>query len=133
MLPNRFVVGAEADATFPSTQNFNRISIGGIALISSPFGQETYSETMLSSGTLRGRVGYAPNFAGPSWLIYATGGFAWSYDRLTLTNAATGTTDMPFLWRLGWTAGAGVEVPVASWKVPMRPRLRNPVTAILPG
>ena len=72
-------------------------------------GVESYSETVLSSGTVRGRIGYAPG----NWLLYATGGFAWTYDQLTLTQLATGTTDMPFLWRLGWAAGAGVEVPVA--------------------
>jgi high affinity Mn2+ porin len=64
---------------------------------------------VLSSGTVRGRIGYAPGH----WLFYATGGFAWSYDRLSLTNATTGVTDSPFLWRLGWTAGAGVETPIA--------------------
>jgi high affinity Mn2+ porin len=58
---------------------------------------------------VRARVGYAPG----NWLVYATGGFAWAYDQLTLTQLATGTTDAPFLWRLGWAAGAGVEVPVA--------------------
>ena len=109
MLVNRFVIGAEADASFPSFQNPEGISIGGISTFSSPVGLESYSETVLSSGTLRGRIGYAPG----NWLLYATGGFAWTYDRLTLTQLATGTTDMPFLWRLGWAAGAGVEVPVA--------------------
>ena len=59
--------------------------------------------------TLRGRFGYAPG----DWLFYATGGFAWTYNRLTLTNFESGATDMPFLWRLGWTAGLGVEAPVA--------------------
>jgi len=57
---------------------------------------------------VRGRIGYAPG----SWLFYATGGFAWTYDQLTLTQLASGTTDMPFLWRLGWAAGAGVDVPI---------------------
>ena len=109
MLPNRFVIGAEADASFPSIQNPDGISIGGISTSSSPVGPESYSETVLSSGTLRGRIGYAPD----NWLLYATGGFAWTYDQLTLTQLATGTTDMPFLWRFGWAAGAGVEVPVA--------------------
>ncbi len=109
MLPNRFVIGAEADASFPSIQNPDGISIGGISTFSSPVGPESYSETVLSSGTVRGRIGYAPG----NWLLYATGGFAWTYDQLTLTQLATGTTDMPFLWRLGWAAGAGVEVPVA--------------------
>jgi high affinity Mn2+ porin len=109
MLPNRFVIGAEADASFPSIQNPEGISIGRTSTFSSPVGQESYSETVLSSGTVRGRIGYAPG----NWLLYATGGFAWTYDQLTLTQLATGATDMPFLWRLGWTAGAGVEVPVA--------------------
>jgi high affinity Mn2+ porin len=70
MLPDRFVVGVEADASFPSFQNLARISIGGSSTFSSPFGPETYLETVLSSGTLRGRIGYAPG----RWLFYATGG-----------------------------------------------------------
>jgi high affinity Mn2+ porin len=65
---------------------------------------------VLSSGTLRGRIGYAPG----RWLFYATGGFAWSYDRLTLTNLTTSVSDMPFLWRLGWAAGVGIEAPVGA-------------------
>jgi high affinity Mn2+ porin len=109
MLPNRVVIGAEIDASFPSFQNLAGISIGGISNFTSPtLGAVSYSETVLSSGTVRGRIGYAPG----SWLFYATGGFAWTYDQLTLTQLASGTTDMPFLWRLGWATGAGVEVPI---------------------
>ncbi len=110
MLPNRIVVGAEADVTFPGFPNSAGISIGGISNLTSPtFGAETFSETVLTSGTVRGRIGYAPG----SWLFYATGGFAWTYDRLTLTQLATGASEQPFLWRLGFAAGAGVEAPVA--------------------
>ena len=110
MLPNRIVVGAEADVTFPGFPNSAGISIGGISNLMSPtFGAETFSETVLTSGSVRGRIGYAPG----SWLIYATGGFAWTYDRLTLTQLATGVSEQPFLWRLGIAAGAGVEAPVA--------------------
>jgi high affinity Mn2+ porin len=114
MLPNRFVVGAEVDASFPSHQNAAGISVGGTSTLVSPIGPESYSETALAFGTVRGRVGYAPsNFLGTShWLLYATGGLAWTYDQLTLTQLANGTTDMPFLWRFGWAAGAGVEVPI---------------------
>jgi len=109
MLPNRVVIGAEIDASFPAAQNLAGISIGGISNFTSPtLGPVSYSETVLSSGTMRGRIGYAPG----SWLFYATGGFAWSYDQLSLTQPASGTTDMPFLWRLGWAAGVGVEVPI---------------------
>ncbi|HEY2530596.1 MAG TPA: carbohydrate porin [Xanthobacteraceae bacterium] len=110
MLPNRFVIGVEGDVSFPSFPNLSGISIGGTSTFSTPAnGTETYSETALAFGTLRGRIGYAPG----NWLFYATGGFAWTYDRLTLANLVTGTTDMPFLWRLGWAAGAGVEAPIA--------------------
>ena len=110
MLPNRIVVGAEADVTFPGFPSSAGISIGGISNLTSPtLGAETFSETVLTSGTVRGRIGYAPG----SWLFYATGGFAWTYNRQSLTQLANGTTESPFLWRLGWAAGAGVEVPVA--------------------
>jgi high affinity Mn2+ porin len=110
MLPNRIVVGAEANVTFPGFPNNAGISIGGTSNLTSPtLGVETFSETVLASGTVRGRIGYAPG----SWLFYATGGFAWAYDQLTLTQSAAGASGSPFLWRLGWAAGAGVEVPVA--------------------
>ena len=111
MLPNRILVGFEADATFPAFRHPDGLSIGGSTTFFSPAAGalETYSETMLASGTVRGRIGYAPG----NWLFYATGGFAWTYDQLALTQLATGNTDMPFLWRFGWAAGAGVEAPIA--------------------
>ena len=95
---------------FPASPISAGISIGGISNLTSPtLGAETFSETALTSGTVRGRIGYAPG----NWLFYATGGFAWTYNRLSLTQLATGATETPFLWRLGCAAGAGVEVPVA--------------------
>jgi high affinity Mn2+ porin len=110
MLPNRVLVGAEVDASFPSFPSLAGLSIGGTSNFASPtLGALSYSETVLSSGTVRGRIGYAPGH----WLFYATGGFAWTYNRQTLTQIASGTSESPFLWRLGWAAGAGIEVPVA--------------------
>ena len=109
VLPNRILLGAEVDASFPSFQTLSDISIGGISNFTSPtLGAVSYSETVLSSGTVRGRIGYAPG----SWLFYATGGFAWTYNQQSLTQLSTGNSVSPFLWRLGWTAGAGVEVPI---------------------
>ena len=109
VLPNRILLGAEVDASFPSFQTLSGISIGGISNFTSPtLGAVSYSETVLSSGTVRGRIGYAPG----SWLFYATGGFAWTYNQQSLTQLSTGNSLSPFLWRLGWTAGAGVEVPI---------------------
>jgi len=112
MLSNRVVVGAVADFSAPSFQNLNGLSIGGASTFVSPtLGQESFSETVLDMGTVRGRIGYAPG----DWLLYATGGFAWTYDQLTVTQA-NGAIDMPFLWRFGWAAGTGVELQLArSW------------------
>jgi high affinity Mn2+ porin len=110
MFPNRVVLGAETDLSVPSFPNLNGISIGGASTFTTPaLGPETYSETVVHAGTLRGRVGYAPG----AWLFYATAGFAWTYDNLTLTQLANGTTESAFRWRLGWAAGAGAEAPVA--------------------
>jgi high affinity Mn2+ porin len=109
-LPSHLVAGYVIDASFPSFPSLAGLSIGGTSVFNSPLlGTETYSETMLSFGTARGRLGYAPG----NWLVYGTGGFAWAYDRVTLTQLANGPTDTPFLWRFGWAAGAGFEVPVA--------------------
>jgi high affinity Mn2+ porin len=113
MLSNRVVIGVEADASFPPFPDANGLSITGSSNFNSPvIGPATLSETALSFGTVRGRIGYAPG----SWLFYATGGFAWTYNQQTLTQNASGGSEAPFLWRFGWAAGAGVEVPIApSW------------------
>src|ERR1700730_6827690 len=69
MLPNRLVIGVMVDGSVPSFRNKDGISIGGMSLFTSPsLGAQTYGETMLTFGTVRGRVGYAPG----NWLFYAT-------------------------------------------------------------
>jgi high affinity Mn2+ porin len=110
MLPNRVVVGVEADASFPPFPNNDGTGIGGTSLLTSPtFGAESYTDSVLWFGTARARIGYAPG----SWLFYATGGIAWARDRLTVTQLSSGTSDPVLLWRFGWAAGGGIEVPVA--------------------
>jgi high affinity Mn2+ porin len=113
MLHNRIVLGVEADATFPTFQDLSGLSTGGIANFTSPtLGAATYSETMLSSGTVRAHIGYAPG----NWLFYAAGGFAWTFDSQDLTQLGPGIDESRLLWLFGWAAGAGVEVPIApSW------------------
>ncbi|MBV8835439.1 MAG: porin family protein, partial [Alphaproteobacteria bacterium] len=109
MLANRWLIGIEADATVPAWPNLTGYSIGNIATFVSPtVGPSSYMDTILHYGSVRGRVGYAPG----NWLLYATGGFAWSYNQITYTQLTSGTSDAPFLWRLGWTAGLGIEAPV---------------------
>lgn len=68
--------------------------------------------TIRATGTVRGRVGYAFN----SVLLYGTGGYAWSDNRLSATAGAASISDSQF--HSGWAAGAGVEVMFApKWSV----------------
>ena len=77
-LPSGVVLGVEADVSFPNT-------IMGTQTFSSPsLGQATYEEQVEYSGTVRGRLGYALG----DWLLYATGGYAWTDDQLTRTQVA---------------------------------------------
>ncbi len=107
MLPNRWVIGAEADVSGASFQDVNGNSIGGTVTIPA-LGRDQYSDNVLVSGTVRGRAGYALG----SWFVYATGGLAWSYEQLGL--ASTG--ELRNMSRLGWAAGGGVEAPlIPNW------------------
>jgi high affinity Mn2+ porin len=110
LLPARIVLGIEADASFPNT-------IAGTAtLAAAPIGVASYADEVEFSGTVRGRLGYAP---GP-WLFYATGGFAFSYDQFTRTQPAgmpAGGTALPgaaetlfMVPRVGGAAGLGAEL-----------------------
>jgi len=116
MFPSRLLIGIEADASFPS-------KVQGIQTISSPLiGIATYEEMVQWSSTVRGRIGYAPGH----WLIYATGGLAWTADQFTRTqiNAATdrsssapapGSVEPKFIvGRRGWAAGGGIELALRS-------------------
>jgi high affinity Mn2+ porin len=112
MLPSHLVFGIEGDVSFPN-------SIKVTQQISSPsIGQASYGEMVEYFGTLRGRIGYSFH----NWLIYGTGGFAWTYDQFTRAQiactplggtAVEGTTESSPHWRTGGTVGAGVEVPFA--------------------
>ena len=70
MAASRWLVGVVADASFPSF-------LGGTTTLSSPLiGTANYLDRVEFSGSLRGRVGYAPNLGAGNWLFYATGGLA---------------------------------------------------------
>jgi high affinity Mn2+ porin len=108
VLPSRLLLGVETDASFPN-------SITGTSIAASNAGSASYGDSVLGSGTLRGRIGYVFD---NQWLAYGTGGFAWSYDELKRTQLGggtlpPGTDESAFLRRSGWAAGAGVEIPVA--------------------
>jgi high affinity Mn2+ porin len=112
MPPSGLMFGIEADVTFPSTLQ------GGRDLTSAFVGVANYNDTIEMFGTVRGRIGYDVDH----WLYYVTGGLAWTYDQFTRTQltespsaggTSAGTVEAPFLGRIGWVAGAGVEVPIA--------------------
>lgn len=114
MLRSRLLVGLEADVSFPST------IAGTQTLSSTSIGEASYAEAVEFSGTVRGRIGYAFD----EFLVYATGGFAWTYDQFTRTQiagtpaggtAAPGTVEtLRMVPRAGWAAGAGIEVALPS-------------------
>jgi high affinity Mn2+ porin len=110
------VLGAEVDVAFPS----NPVGWVGTQTFSSPLiGQASFQDLIAYTGTARVRAGYILD---NNWLIYGTGGFAFAYDKLERSQIAgmpfggtanTGDVQFALLWRLGWTLGAGVEMPVA--------------------
>jgi high affinity Mn2+ porin len=112
-LPSGIVVGVEADVSAPNT-------ITDTKTVTSPaIGQASYSDTVEIFGSVRGRLGYMHHH----WLLYGTAGYAWSYDQFLRTQlagapvggtAVPGTVDKSYIWRSGWAAGAGVEMPVAA-------------------
>ena len=116
MFPSHLLIGVEADASFPS-------NVHGIRAISSPLtGVATYEEMVQWSSTVRGRIGYAPGH----WLIYATGGWAWTADQFTRTqigaatdpsSSAPASVEPKFIvGRRGWAAGGGIELALTpSW------------------
>ena len=119
VFPSHLMLGFEADIPLPNSDVLIPFSVRGSQTITSPStGQVTYGEAVIYYGSARARVGYAFDH----FLLYGTGGLAWTYDQVTRNQiagfpvggfATPGTVDTVQLWRLGWAAGAGVEIPVA--------------------
>jgi high affinity Mn2+ porin len=59
--------------------------------------------------TVRGRLGYAFDH----WMVYATGGFAWSLGRFGQTPGVIDDPDKALRLHTGWAAGAGSEFAIA--------------------
>jgi outer membrane immunogenic protein len=105
-----FVFGAEADAQLSGVQG--RLTAPcAPGFCGPPPLAASYGQDVAWFATARGRVGYAS----PTWLIYATAGFA--YGRLeTDASASAGGLAASFESsedRTGWTAGGGIEVALA--------------------
>jgi high affinity Mn2+ porin len=117
VLPSRVMLGVEYDASFPNSDVLSPFSVRGSQTVIAPLtGQVSYDEAVIYYGSVRARLGYAFDH----FLLYGTGGLAWTYDQVTRTQlagtsgfAGPGTADTKLLWRLGWAAGIGVEIPLS--------------------
>jgi outer membrane immunogenic protein len=100
-LPQNFVIGLEADASFDSIEK----------TVDDPFSAgDTVTIKVDYSGTVRGRLGYAFD----RLLVYGTGGFAWAHAKTSVT-AINNSQDATLT---GWTAGGGIEYAFADhWSV----------------
>jgi opacity protein-like surface antigen len=129
VLPGPYLFGLEADISGTDISSTVLTNPPG-----DPSAVAQWNDKVNVFGTARARLGY---IAGP-WLLYATGGFGWEYDKLTRTQLAAtgglvgappvllvdlnapqaGTAMTASHLRAGWTAGAGVEWAFArTWTV----------------
>ena len=69
----------------------------------------TVTDQIDDIATLRGRAGYAFDH----WLIYATGGLAWSQARFGEAPGVVDDEDKLLRTRAGWTLGLGAEFAIA--------------------
>jgi high affinity Mn2+ porin len=99
LLASRFLLGVESDLSAPSFLEDGVVST------------RTTSETTVTDeidyiGTLRGRLGWVFD----RWLLYGTGGLAWSQARLLESPDLGGDTDERLHTRTGWTLGFGADL-----------------------
>jgi high affinity Mn2+ porin len=105
VLPSRLLLGAEADITFPNFQTF----ANGLIFTGATANGTVVTDQIDYIATLRGRFGYAFDH----WLIYGTGGFAWSQARFLETPGITSDEDKLIRTRTGYALGLGAEVAIA--------------------
>ena len=105
VFPSRLLLGTEADITFPNFQTY----ADGVIFTGATAQGTTVTDQIDYIATLRGRFGYAFDH----WLIYGTGGFAWSQARFGETPGLASAEDKILLTRTGWALGLGAEVAIA--------------------
>lgn len=103
VLPSRLLLGIEADVSFPNFLEDGLASTRATA-------RGNVTDQIDDIGTLRGRLGYAFD----RWLVYGTGGFAWSQARLVETPGLVDDADTVERNRTGWSLGIGTEVAIAA-------------------
>lgn len=102
VLPSHLLLGVEADMSFP-----NFLEDGTTTSRMTAQGTQV-SEQIDFVATLRGRIGYAFD----RWMLFGTGGFAWSQARLIETPGVSQDADKVTPTRTGWVTGAGAEFAI---------------------
>ena len=103
MLSSRWLAGIEADISFPNYLGADDVVWSRV----NP--QSVVTEQMDYVSTVRGRLGYTFD----RWLVYGTGGFAFTHGRFKQDPGVTNDEDKIVGYRAGWAAGAGAEFAVA--------------------
>jgi high affinity Mn2+ porin len=105
VFPSRLFVSVEADLTFANFYVDDRIAVR-------MSNTSVVTDEIDYIGTIRGRVGYAFD----RWLVYGTGGFAWSQARVLEEPSVGRDQDKILSTRTGWVVGGGAELAIApSW------------------
>ncbi len=105
VLPSRLLLGIEADITFPNFETYEN----GVIFTGATAQGTTVTDQIDYIATLRGRFGYTFD----RWLVYGTGGLAWSQARFGETPGVASDEDTVLLTRVGWALGLGAEVAIA--------------------
>ncbi|PWE78592.1 membrane protein [Bradyrhizobium sp. SUTN9-2] len=104
------VFGIEADGAWADVN----ASATGLVDFGGALVPTTVSSRIDALGTVRGRIGW---LASPSVLLYATGGYAWINNKISVS-APPVLSLSESQFHSGWTVGAGVEAMFApNWSV----------------
>ena len=102
LFPSGLLLGVSTSAQVADTLNNN------LPIYYPSSGSSIVNDELQMFGAIKGRIGYVYRNA---LLLYATGGFAYDRDHMVNTDGA-GDVDEGYVWRGGWTAGAGFEFPL---------------------
>jgi high affinity Mn2+ porin len=103
--PSRLLLGVETDLSFPSFLEDGVLATRDVA-------HGVITDKIDDIATLRGRLGYAFD----RWLLYGTGGAAWSQARFLDTPALSSDPEERLHTRGGWVLGIGADLPLtAEW------------------
>lgn len=99
-----WVAGIEVDLSFPDAHPLNDVVWSGVVA------PGLVTETVDYLGTARARFGYAQD----DWLLFVTGGLAWSSSHATRVSAPGADDDIARArLRAGWVVGGGVALALA--------------------